>query len=100
MGSLSIRSDADSPMAKFPTVLAYSASKTALNALTVFFAKELQGTLIKINSVSPGYVATDMSRHIGDLTAEQGARVPATYATLPADGPTGGFFEAQGQIAW
>lgn len=100
MGSLSINSDADSPIAKLPPTLAYNASKTALNALTVFFAKELQGTPIKVNSVSPGYVATDLNGHSGYLTAEQGARVPVTYATLPADGPTGGFFGANGQIAW
>lgn len=100
MGSLYINSDADSRIAKLPPTLAYNASKTALNALTVFFAKELQGTPIKVNSVSPGYVATDLNEHSGYLTAEQGARVPVTYATLPADGPTGGFFGANGQIAW
>jgi NAD(P)-dependent dehydrogenase (short-subunit alcohol dehydrogenase family) len=100
MGSLSINSDADSPIAKFPPTLAYNASKTALNALTVFFAKELQGTLIKVNSVSPGYVATDLNGHSGYLTAEQGAKAPIAYATLPADGPTGGFFGVDGQIAW
>ena len=100
MGSLSINSDADSPVAKLPPTLAYNASKTALNALTVFFAKELQGTPIKVNSISPGYVATDLNGHSGYLTAEQGARVPVIYATLPDDGPTGGFFGAHGQIAW
>ncbi|GHO50415.1 SDR family oxidoreductase [Ktedonospora formicarum] len=100
MGSLSINSDAGSPIAKFPPTLAYNASKTALNALTVFFAKELQGTPIKVNSVSPGYVATDLNGHSGYLTAEQGAKAPIAYATLPADGPTGGFFGVNGQIAW
>ena len=100
MGSLSINSDADSPIAKLPPILAYNASKTALNALTVFFAKELQGTPIKVNSVSPGIVATDLNGYRGYLTAEQGAKVPVIYATLPIDGPTGGFFGADGQIAW
>ncbi len=100
MGSLSINSDVDSRIAKLPPTLAYSASKTTLNALTIFFAKELQGTPIKVNSVSPGFVATDLNGHRGFLTAEQGARVPVTYATLPDDGPTGGFFGANGQIAW
>lgn len=100
MGSLSINSDADSSIAQFPPTLAYNASKTALNALTVFFAKELQGTPIKVNSVSPGYVATDLNGHSGHLTAEQGAKAPVVYATLPADGPTGGFFGVDGPIAW
>jgi NAD(P)-dependent dehydrogenase (short-subunit alcohol dehydrogenase family) len=100
MGSLSINNDADSYIAKLPPTLAYSASKTALNALTVFFAKELQDTPIKVNSVSPGYVATDLNGHSGYLSTEQGAKAPVAYATLPADGPTGGFFGADGQIAW
>jgi NAD(P)-dependent dehydrogenase (short-subunit alcohol dehydrogenase family) len=100
MSSLYSNSEADSPLANLPPTLAYNASKTTLNALTVFFAKELRGTPIKINSVSPGYVATDLNGHSGYLTPEQGARVPVTYATLPADGPTGGFFGANGPIAW
>lgn len=100
MGSLDINSDANSSISRMPPTLAYNASKTALNALTVFFAKELQDTTIKVNSVSPGYVATDLNRHSGHLTPEQGAKAPIFYATLPADGPTGGFFGANGQIAW
>ena len=100
MGSLSINSDANSSIADFPPTLAYTTSKTALNALTIFFARELQNTSIKINSVSPGYVATDLNGHSGNLTTEQGAKAPVAYATLPVDGPTGGFFGINGQIAW
>jgi len=100
MGSLSINGDAVSHLAPLPPTLAYNASKTALNALTVFFAKELRDTPIKINSVSPGYVSTDLNGHSGYLSTEQGAKVPVTYATLPVDGPTGGFFDANGQVAW
>jgi len=100
MGSLTISSDPASFAAYLPPTLAYNASKTALNALTVFFAKELRDTPIKINSVSPGYVATDLNAHSGYLTPEQGAKVPVAFATLPADGPTGGFFGVEGAIAW
>jgi NAD(P)-dependent dehydrogenase (short-subunit alcohol dehydrogenase family) len=100
MGSLSINSDPDSPIAKLPPTLAYNASKTALNTLTVFFARELRDTSIKINSVSPGYVATDLNGHSGYLTTEQGAKVPVAFATLAADGPSGGFFGADRTIAW
>jgi NAD(P)-dependent dehydrogenase (short-subunit alcohol dehydrogenase family) len=100
MGSLGITSDPTSFAAHLPPTLAYNASKTALNALTVFFAKELRNTPIKVNSVSPGYVATDLNGHSGFLTSEQGAKVPVDFATLPVDGPTGGFFGAQGVIAW
>jgi NAD(P)-dependent dehydrogenase (short-subunit alcohol dehydrogenase family) len=100
MGSLGINSDPTSFAANLPPTLAYNASKAALNALTVFFAKELRNTPIKINSVSPGYVATDLNGHSGFLTPEQGAKVPVAFATLPADGPHGGFFRADGVIAW
>ena len=100
MGSLSMNSDADSSIAQLPPTLAYNASKTTLNALTVFFAKELRDTPIKINSVSPGYVSTDLNGHSGYLSTEQGAKTPVAFATLPADGPTGGFFGANGQIVW
>jgi NAD(P)-dependent dehydrogenase (short-subunit alcohol dehydrogenase family) len=100
MGSLGITSDPTSFAAHLPPTLAYNASKTALNALTVFFAKELRDTPIKVNSVSPGYVATDLNGHSGFLTSEQGAKVPVAFATLPVDGPSGGFFGEQGVIAW
>jgi NAD(P)-dependent dehydrogenase (short-subunit alcohol dehydrogenase family) len=100
MGSLSINSDPTSYASYLPPTLAYNASKTALNALTVFFAKELRNTPIKVNSVSPGYVATDLNEHSGYLSPEQGAKVPVAFATLPVDGPTGGFFGEQGVIAW
>jgi NAD(P)-dependent dehydrogenase (short-subunit alcohol dehydrogenase family) len=100
MGSLSINSDPTSFAAHLPPALAYNASKTALNALTVFFARELRDTPIKVNAVSPGFVATDLNGHSGFLTPEQGAKVPVAFATLPADGPTGGFFGEHGVIAW
>ena len=100
VGSLSINSDSTSFAAHLPPTLAYNASKTALNALTVFFARELQNTPIKVNSVSPGFVATDLNGHSGFLTPEQGAKVPVAFATLPVDGPTGGFFGEHGVIVW
>jgi NAD(P)-dependent dehydrogenase (short-subunit alcohol dehydrogenase family) len=100
MGSLSINADPTSFTANMPPTLAYNASKTALNAITVFLAKELRNTQIKVNAVSPGYVATDLNGHSGFLTPEQGAKVPVAFATLTADGPNGGFFGANGVIAW
>lgn len=100
MGSLSINSDPTSYAAYLPLTLAYSAPKTAFNALTVFFAKELSNTPIKVNSVSPGYVATDLNGHSGYLSPQQGAKAQVAFATLPVGGPTGGFFGEQGVIAW
>lgn len=100
MGSLSLNSDPNSIYGQMPPLLAYNSSKTAVNAITIFFANELRNTNIKVNAVSPGYVATDLNNHTGFLTPQQGAKVPVTFATLAADGPTGGFFDENGAIPW
>jgi NAD(P)-dependent dehydrogenase (short-subunit alcohol dehydrogenase family) len=78
----------------------YATSKAAVNALTVHYAHELAGTAIKVNSASPGYVATDLNHFSGYLTPAQGAAVSIKLATLDADGPTGGFFDDKGPMAW
>jgi NAD(P)-dependent dehydrogenase (short-subunit alcohol dehydrogenase family) len=81
-------------------LLAYNSSKTALNAVTMQFAHELKGTPIKVNAADPGYTATDFNNHSGTQTVEQGARVVVQLATLPASGPTGGYFNADGPLPW
>ena len=100
VGSLSLNSNPASFYSQMPPLLAYNSSKTAVNAITVFFANELRNTSIKVNAVSPGYVATELNDHSGMLTPEQGAKVPVTFATLPAGGPTGGFYEDSGAVPW
>jgi NAD(P)-dependent dehydrogenase (short-subunit alcohol dehydrogenase family) len=90
-GSLSLAADRDHPYGGGPNLLAYNSSKTALNAISLAFANELRGTGIKVNSASPGYVATDLNRRSGVMTVEQGARVPVYLATLDDDGPSGAF---------
>jgi NAD(P)-dependent dehydrogenase (short-subunit alcohol dehydrogenase family) len=84
--------------------LAYSSSKAALNMLTVQYAAAFAAdpglAHIKINSATPGYVATDMNAHRGARTVEEGSRVVVDLATLPADGPSGGFFREQGPVPW
>lgn len=79
---------------------AYSTSKTALNALTVHYAKDLQDSTIKVNSVCPGHCATDLNDFRGPRTPSQGAAIAVVMAMLPADGPTGGFFDDDGPIIW
>ncbi len=81
-------------------LLAYNSSKTALNAITLQFAYELRKTSIKVNSAAPGFVATDINQFRGTRTVEQGAIAPVRLATLPEDGPTGGFFEEEGPVPW
>jgi NAD(P)-dependent dehydrogenase (short-subunit alcohol dehydrogenase family) len=70
---------------------AYSVSKAALNAFTRILAAELSGTGILVNSVDPGWVATDMGGR-GGRPVEEGAKGIIWAATLPDNGPTGGFF--------
>jgi NAD(P)-dependent dehydrogenase (short-subunit alcohol dehydrogenase family) len=79
---------------------AYRVSKTALNALTRIFAAELGGTGVLVNSVCPGWVKTDMGGPGARLSPEEGVRTIVWAATLPDDGPTGGFFRNLNPIPW
>jgi NAD(P)-dependent dehydrogenase (short-subunit alcohol dehydrogenase family) len=81
-------------------VPAYRVSKAALNMLTVTLARELEGTGILVNAVSPGWVRTDMGGPNAPRSADQGADTLVWAATLPADGPTGGFFSDRRPMAW
>ncbi|MEV7808318.1 SDR family oxidoreductase [Microbispora sp. NPDC088329] len=83
-----------------PIAVAYAPSKTFLNAVTVQYAKELRDTNILINAGCPGYCATDLNGFRGVRTPEQGAAIAIRLATLPDDGPTGGFFEDAGVVPW
>jgi NAD(P)-dependent dehydrogenase (short-subunit alcohol dehydrogenase family) len=79
---------------------AYSASKTALNAVTLSFAIELESTPIKVNAVCPGYVATALNGFAGPRTVAQGATEIIRLALLGPDGPTGAYRNEDGPIAW
>ena len=78
---------------------AYSCSKTALNAFTLALANQFRNTKFRINSVTPGYTATDLNQHKGLQTAEQGAGYIVKYATIGPDGPTGKFLKDE-VVAW
>jgi NAD(P)-dependent dehydrogenase (short-subunit alcohol dehydrogenase family) len=80
--------------------LAYNSSKTALNGVTVAFAHELRDTPIKVNSVHPGYVDTDMSGHQGPMSVQDGARTSVELATIGSDGSSSGFFHLGETVAW
>jgi NAD(P)-dependent dehydrogenase (short-subunit alcohol dehydrogenase family) len=79
---------------------AYRVSKTALNALTCVLAAELKGSGILVNSMCPGWVRTDMGGPGAPRTVQQGADTAVWLATLPDDGPNGGFFRDRKPIAW
>jgi len=81
-------------------ILGYNSSKAALNMFTILLAKELKGTPIKVNSAHPGWVKTDMGGAAAPLEIVDGAKTSVWLATLPADGPTGGFFHMQKPLPW
>ncbi|MCD8739287.1 SDR family NAD(P)-dependent oxidoreductase [Mucilaginibacter roseus] len=79
--------------------IVYAASKTALNAVTVAFALELEKENIKVNATSPGYTATALNNFQGTDSLEVGSREPVRVA-LETDGPTGTFTGPEGQLPW
>jgi len=79
---------------------AYRMSKAALNALTRLTAAELGPAPIKINAMCPGWVKTDMGGPNATRSLEKGAETAIWLATLPEDGPTGGFFRDMKPIPW
>ena len=78
----------------------YRISKTSLNALTRILASELRGSGILVNAVNPGWVQTDMGGANANRTVEEGADEVVWAATLPNNGPTGGFFRDRRHVAW
>jgi NAD(P)-dependent dehydrogenase (short-subunit alcohol dehydrogenase family) len=98
-GSLARNADPTNPhRAMFGA--AYSPSKTALNAITLAFALDLESTGIKVNAACPGFIATDLNNFAGTRTVEQGAREPVRLALLGPDGPTGTLSDENGPILW
>ena len=81
-------------------ILGYNSSKSALNAVTVSFAKELAPLGIRVNAADPGYTATDFNGHCGYRTVEQAAAGIVWLAGFDAAGPTGRFYFEQAVVPW
>ena len=79
---------------------AYGASKTALNAFTVMLANELNNDGIRVNSVTPGYTATDLNQFQGAKAVEDGAVPIVKLATQSHPGTTAKFFKDGGEVRW
>jgi NAD(P)-dependent dehydrogenase (short-subunit alcohol dehydrogenase family) len=82
-----------------PRAGAYGLAKASLNLLTRMVASEA-GPAVKVNSMSPGWVATRMGGAGAPVSVEEGADTAVWLATLPDDGPTDGFFYQRERIAW
>ncbi len=99
LGSLTLHADPSSPI--YPMkAFAYDVSKTALNAFTIHLAHELRSTSIKVNSAHPGWVKTDMGGSAAPMELSEGGKTSVQLATLPDDGPTGGFFHLGEPLPW
>ncbi len=97
MGSLAITTDP----ARFESTLVglpYPASKSALNMITTQYAKALPE--FRVNAVDPGYTSTDLNGHHGTQTVQEGSDAIVALATAAPDGPTGGFFDRNGEVPW
>src|SRR5215469_8900209 len=99
LGSLALHADPNSGIYHAKS-FAYDASKTALNAFTVHLAYELRETKIKVNSAHPGWVKTDMGGEQAPMEISEGGKTSAALATLPADGPSGGYFHQGKPLPW
>lgn len=99
LGSLGWLSDPSNPHHGV-NILGYNSSKTALNAVTVAFAKELAAANITVNAADPGYTATDFNGHTGYRSVEQAAAGIVWLATGNANGATGRFYFEQSEVPW
>jgi len=95
-GSIHRATDPNSFESTWPA-LAYASSKAALNMITIQYAKALPG--VRVNSVEPGFTATDATGHRGQSVTE-GAAIITRMAQLGADSPTGAFLETAGTVPW
>jgi len=99
LGSLTLHSMENSPIDP-AKAFAYNASKTALNAYTIHLASELKGSGIKVNSAHPGWVKTELGGTNAPMEIEDSYKTSVRLATLPNDGPTGGFFHEGDTLPW
>lgn len=99
LGSLGTQSDPKSPYYSSKP-FAYNASKAALNAFTVHLAYEFKDSNAKVNSAAPGWVKTDLGTDAAPMSVQDGAKTAVELATLPDDGPTGGFFHMGESLPW
>jgi NAD(P)-dependent dehydrogenase (short-subunit alcohol dehydrogenase family) len=99
LGSVAEHADPNSGIYNFKFT-AYDMSKAAVNMYTNHLAHELRGTNIKVNAAHPGWVKTDMGGPEAPMEIVDGAKTSVMLATLPAEGPSGGFYHMGVHMRW
>ena len=99
LGSLTLEADPSSYLYHAKS-FAYGVSKTALNAFTIHLAYDLRDTNINVNSAHPGWVKTAMGGPHATMELSEGAKTAVMLATLPENGPSGGFFHMGKPLPW
>jgi NAD(P)-dependent dehydrogenase (short-subunit alcohol dehydrogenase family) len=97
LGSFAVTADPDRLEATLQGLI-YQSSKAALNMVTTQYARAIPE--VRFNAVDPGYTATDLNGHNGFQTVGEGSEAIVRVAGTDADGPTGGFFDRSGPVAW
>ena len=99
LGSLALHADPKSPIAG-SKLFSYNSSKAALNAFTIHLADELKNTPIKVNSIHPGWVKTEMGTEAAPMEIPEGAKTSVAAALLGDDGPSGHFIHLGEELPW
>jgi len=99
LGSNTLHQDPESFIYDFK-IPAYNVSKSAVNAWTVQLAHELRDSTVKVNTIHPGYVKTDMNKGEGEIEVAEGARTSVRLALIDDDGPNGGYFHRDETLPW
>ena len=99
LGSLTLHADPKSPIAG-SKLFSYNSSKAALNAFTIHLADELKNTPIKVNSIHPGWVKTEMGTDAAPMEIPDGAKTSVAAALLGPDGPSGHFIHLGEELPW
>jgi NAD(P)-dependent dehydrogenase (short-subunit alcohol dehydrogenase family) len=100
LGSLSFHATPGSPIYDFKGAPAYNVSKSAVNAYTLHLAYDLKDTPIKVNTIHPGWVKTEMGGEEAPMEIVDGAKTSVLLATLPEDGATGTYTHLGESLPW
>ena len=100
LGSITHHADPASPIYDYKAPVSYNVSKSTVNAWTVQLAHELRDTSIKVNTIHPGHVQTDMGGESAPMAVVDGAKTSVELALIGANGPNGSFSHLGQALPW